>query len=602
MKRHPTAAITVLAIVLTAISPHSRAAAPAQMDPDPYGIVTRPVPEKTVVLSFDDGVASHATIVAPLLKKLGFGGSFYICDFDGFNTRKDWYMTWEQIKSLSDDGFDVGNHTKGHGGASLSPWLEMETQFLANSVPKPSTLCWPVYAVYDYLYPDLIANGYTFGRAGGDRPYRPSMDHPLDVPSFSLSDRTGMDEFTSHAQLATGGKIVVFTIHGVPEGEHMAVSLDPAKFASMMGYLKDNRYNVISMRDLGRHVDAAKAAKFLPFPKHLAWGGVTREDDRLYVSISKLPAGRMVTLPGMTTVISKAWFQEDPEKRPLKVSRADTGIQTITIPESSFVSSGEFPTVIAADLQGRPIATLLEFGFPGAPEGTISGNEIHVKVPLAADLTKLAPIYDTGSAEVTGDPASGAPNDFTRPQTYTITAEDGSTRRYLVTVTPTKGAVVVTNPGFEKFDSSGPHDITMLTNPSGATWVFTRPGNQGELGIKDLIKSPSAPPPPDGSRHSVFMRGPGNGVSQTITFDQGNYTVSLDVVKRRGYEKSAAPLKVTIDEVPVLTLASDQISEQWAGFTSPVFAIAAGPHTLAITLGAGEGMDLIDNVAIRRLP
>jgi peptidoglycan-N-acetylglucosamine deacetylase len=115
MKRELPATIIGLTIVLSAVSPHARAAGPAPMDPDPYGIVTKPIPERTVVLSFDDSVVSHATNVAPLLKKLGFGGSFYISNFDGFDTRKDWHMTWEQIKSLSDDGFDVGNHTKGHG-------------------------------------------------------------------------------------------------------------------------------------------------------------------------------------------------------------------------------------------------------------------------------------------------------------------------------------------------------------------------------------------------------------------------------------------------------------------------------------------------------
>ncbi|MDA1005251.1 MAG: hypothetical protein O3A87_02035 [Verrucomicrobia bacterium] len=274
------------------------------------------------------------------------------------------------------------------------------------------------------------------------------------------------------------------------------------------------------------------------------------------------------------------------------------GIVTTPIPEKTVVLSFD-DSVVSHATNVAPLLKKLEFGFPGTPEGTISGDEIRVKVPLAADLTKLAPSYDTGSPQVTGQPSSGTPNDFTRPQTYTITAADGSTRRYLVTVTPTKGAVLVTNPGFDKFDSTGPHDITMQTNPTGATWVFTRIKNQGELGIKDLIKSPSAPLPPDGSRHSLFMRGPGNGVSQVITFDQGNYTVSLDVVKRRGYEKTAAPLKVTIDGVPVLTLASDQITETWAAYTSPVVPVTAGIHTLAITLGDGDGMDLVDNVAIK---
>jgi peptidoglycan/xylan/chitin deacetylase (PgdA/CDA1 family) len=100
--------------------------------PDPYGIVTQPIPEKLVVLTFDDSVASHATVAAPLLKKLGFGASFFICDYDSFKTRKDWYMTWEQIKSLADNGFDVGNHTMGHGGASIDRWLAMEEESLGS--------------------------------------------------------------------------------------------------------------------------------------------------------------------------------------------------------------------------------------------------------------------------------------------------------------------------------------------------------------------------------------------------------------------------------------------------------------------------------------
>ena len=121
-----------------------------------------PIPDRLVVLTFDDSVRSHFTVVRPILLDYGFGATFFITEGFDFKTNKQDYMTWEQIRSLSDDGFDVGNHTKGHGGASLPPWLEMETQFSANHVPKPTTLCWPVYAVYDHLYPDLIAHGYTF--------------------------------------------------------------------------------------------------------------------------------------------------------------------------------------------------------------------------------------------------------------------------------------------------------------------------------------------------------------------------------------------------------------------------------------------------------
>jgi hypothetical protein len=94
------------------------------------------------------------------------------------------------------------------------------------------------------------------------------------------------------------------------------------------------------------------------------------------------------------------------------------------------------------------------------------------------------------------------------------------------------------------------------------------------------------------------LRGAGYGISQAITFDPGNYTISLDVVKRRGYEKTAAPFRVTLDGAPVLILESSQITERWARYTSPVFPVTAGAHTLGFTLGEGDGMDILDNVAI----
>ena len=589
--RFPTHIITPLAVLACQFTAHA-----ASSDVrDPFGILLKPVPDKTVVLTFDDSVASHATNVAPLLKKAGFGGSFYIADFDSFNTRKDWYMTWAQIQALAADGFDVGNHTKGHGGASLDPWLNMEKEFAENHVPKPVTLAWPVYAVYTHLYPALIENQYTFGRAGGDRPYQPTVDHPLNVPSFSPRD---VEPFIKAAQLANHGKMVVFTFHGVPEGEHQAVSLEPEKFAQMVKYLKDNQYNVISLRDVAKYVDVKRADMFLPFPDRFPWGGMTRAGNLLYVSIAKLPADRKVTLPGITTRIANAWFAEDPRKQALKTTVADNGIPTLDVPQSPYASPAEGPVVIIAELKGGPIATLLDFVIPGTPDAVITGNDVRVTVPLATDLTKLAPVYHTGSPQVTGKPASGTINDFSKPQSYVITAPDGTTRRYTVTVAKALGTAVVTNPGFEEFDSKGDYDIAKETNPTGATWVFKKTESNGELGIRDLKKGGGAPPAPDGSRHCAFMRGTGNGVSQTITFDKGNYTVTLDAVKRSGYEKTAAAIRVTIDGSAVFTIDVPQITEKWASYASPAFPVSAGPHTFAITLGEGGGMDMVDHVAI----
>ena len=34
---------------------------------DPTGIIKKPIPDKTVVFTFDDGCLSHSSVVAPLL-------------------------------------------------------------------------------------------------------------------------------------------------------------------------------------------------------------------------------------------------------------------------------------------------------------------------------------------------------------------------------------------------------------------------------------------------------------------------------------------------------------------------------------------------------
>ena len=44
-------------------------------------ILKKPIPDKLVVLTFDDAVLSHYTNVAPLLKKYKFGGTFFVTVF-----------------------------------------------------------------------------------------------------------------------------------------------------------------------------------------------------------------------------------------------------------------------------------------------------------------------------------------------------------------------------------------------------------------------------------------------------------------------------------------------------------------------------------------
>lgn len=70
-----------------------------------------PLPEKPVMLTFDDTDDDQFTIAAPEMKKYGFKGVFFIMTVS-INRPK--YMTTEQIKQLSDDGQVIGSHTWDH--------------------------------------------------------------------------------------------------------------------------------------------------------------------------------------------------------------------------------------------------------------------------------------------------------------------------------------------------------------------------------------------------------------------------------------------------------------------------------------------------------
>ena len=75
-----------------------------------------PLPDKLVVLTFDDASKSHFTIARPVLLKYKFGATFFVTEGFDFKDNKKDYMTWEEIAQLHNDGFEIGNHTRDHLG------------------------------------------------------------------------------------------------------------------------------------------------------------------------------------------------------------------------------------------------------------------------------------------------------------------------------------------------------------------------------------------------------------------------------------------------------------------------------------------------------
>jgi peptidoglycan/xylan/chitin deacetylase (PgdA/CDA1 family) len=69
------------------------------------------LPERTALLTFDDGYASHFARVAPLLLRYRFTGTFFVSPGLIGQTG---YMTWDQLRKLVFLGMEIGSHGLSH--------------------------------------------------------------------------------------------------------------------------------------------------------------------------------------------------------------------------------------------------------------------------------------------------------------------------------------------------------------------------------------------------------------------------------------------------------------------------------------------------------
>lgn len=225
-----------------------------------------PNQRKIVVLTFDDSSASHRTVVAPILKEFGFGATFFITEMETFETNKNAYMTWEQIKELNDMGFEIGNHGYKHhvvGGLNreqLKTEVEtIEARCKEYGIPKPVSYAYPGGQASAKVYTYFQENGYLFARGYeimSDElkylPYDPETMGRYEVPHCCLPIGTG--KFISYLNKIEDDSFGVLLFHGVPDTAHTNVTCDEQTFRQYMKYLKDNNFTVIAMRDLADYL------------------------------------------------------------------------------------------------------------------------------------------------------------------------------------------------------------------------------------------------------------------------------------------------------------------------------------------------------------
>ena len=141
-----------------------------------YLTAGKSLPDRPVMITFDDTRAEHFTMAAPLLRQYGFKGVFFVMTIP---IAKPGYMNASQIKALSDMGHIIGAHTWDHPHAKDFRPTDTKKQLvnpknvLEKMTGKPvDYIAYPFGEWNDTLIRDIQMSGYkaAFQLAGKASP------------------------------------------------------------------------------------------------------------------------------------------------------------------------------------------------------------------------------------------------------------------------------------------------------------------------------------------------------------------------------------------------------------------------------------------------
>jgi len=149
-----------------------------------YLFKNKPIPEKSVVITFDDGYSDNYTNAFPILKEFNMKATIFV--ISSYLTR-DSYLTSEEIKEMSDYGIDIESHTVSHVKLSTLSYkdqlkeLKNSKETIENITDKPViSIAYPEGKFNKDTKKATLEAGYSMGFTI-DRGYADRNDNPAQL-------------------------------------------------------------------------------------------------------------------------------------------------------------------------------------------------------------------------------------------------------------------------------------------------------------------------------------------------------------------------------------------------------------------------------------
>ncbi len=155
------------------------------------------LPDKPVVLTFDDGYRDHYENVFPILQRYGFRGTFFIITSRADNNDPN-YLSWAQIEEMAAAGMSMESHTKNHFDMRNRDYdfLVYETlgsmeSLAAHTGQEPRFLSYPA-GRYDESTLDFLAQTGLWRAVTTQFGNTYTSDNYFEMPRLRISHDTGV--------------------------------------------------------------------------------------------------------------------------------------------------------------------------------------------------------------------------------------------------------------------------------------------------------------------------------------------------------------------------------------------------------------------------